>query len=59
VVFGGFSAAELSSRLMDSRAKAVIAGSCGIEPSRVVNYKPMLDEALKLANMEHIPCLIK
>lgn len=59
VVFGGFAAPELASRIDDATPKLVVAGSCGIEPNRVVAYKPMLDQALELA--EHAPahCLIK
>ncbi|CUH29291.1 Acetyl-coenzyme A synthetase [Jannaschia seosinensis] len=58
VVFGGFAAHELAVRIDDARPKAVLAGSCGIEPSRVVAYKPLLDDAL--AQAEHAPdfCLI-
>ena len=50
VVFGGFAPAELAARIDDAEPVAVIAGSCGIEPSRIVEYKPMLDAALELAN---------
>ncbi len=59
VVFGGFAAPELASRIDDATPKLVVAGSCGIEPNRVVAYKPMLDQALDMA--EHAPahCLIK
>jgi propionyl-CoA synthetase len=46
VVFGGFAANELASRIEDSRAKLVISASCGIEGARVVAYKPLLDQAL-------------
>jgi propionyl-CoA synthetase len=53
VVFGGFAAKELAVRLDDARPKVVLASSCGIEPSRVVAYKPLLDRALELA--EHVP----
>ncbi|MFO6462955.1 AMP-binding protein [Jannaschia sp. KMU-145] len=53
VVFGGFAASELAVRIDDAKPKAVIAGSCGIEPGRIVAYKPLLDEALRLA--EHAP----
>ncbi|MEM8788533.1 MAG: AMP-binding protein [Pseudomonadota bacterium] len=58
VVFGGFAAHELAVRLDDARPKAVIAGSCGIEPSRIVAYKPLLDAAL--AEAGHTPdfCVI-
>ncbi len=46
VVFGGFAAHELAVRIDDAQPKVVVSASCGIEPSRVVEYKPMLDEAL-------------
>ena len=49
VVFGGFAAPELASRIDDARPKAVLSASCGIEFARVVEYKPLLDEALRLA----------
>jgi propionyl-CoA synthetase len=46
VVFGGFAAHELAVRIDDATPKAIIAASCGIEPGRVVHYKPLLDGAL-------------
>ncbi|KRE60662.1 propionyl-CoA synthetase [Nostocoides sp. Soil756] len=46
VVFGGFAPAELAARIEDARPVVVVAASCGIEPTRVVEYKPMLDAAL-------------
>lgn len=49
VVFGGFAANELAVRIDDATPKAIIAGSCGIEPGRVVKYKPLLDGAIELA----------
>ena len=49
VVFGGFAANELAVRIDDAKPKAVIAGSCGIEPGRVVEYKPLLDGAIQQA----------
>ena len=49
VVFGGFAAPELAKRIEDARPRAVISASCGIEPGRVVAYKPMLDEAIHLS----------
>lgn len=49
VVFGGFAANELAVRIDDATPKAIIAGSCGIEPGRVVEYKPLLDGAIDLA----------
>jgi propionyl-CoA synthetase len=49
VVFGGFAANELATRIDDAEPKAIIAASCGIEPSRVVSYKPLLDGAIEMA----------
>lgn len=58
VVFGGFAAAELATRIDDARPKAILAASCGIEPNRIVEYKPLLDEAIDMA--KHTPefCVI-
>ena len=58
VVFGGFAANELAVRIDDAKPKAIIAASCGLEPGRVVKYKPLLDGAIDLA--EHKPelCVI-
>ncbi len=58
VVFGGFAANELAVRIDDCTPKAIIAASCGLEPGRVVHYKPLLDGAIDLA--EHKPdfCVI-
>ena len=53
VVFGGFAANELAVRIDDAQPKAIIAASCGLEPGRVVHYKPLLDGAIDLA--EHKP----
>ncbi len=50
VVFGGFAAPELALRIDDCRPRAVIAASCGVEPARIVPYKPLLDAALDLAS---------
>ncbi len=49
VVFGGFAANELAVRIDDATPKAIIAGSCGVEPGRIVAYKPLLDGAIDLA----------
>ena len=49
VVFGGFASNELAVRIDDATPKAIIAGSCGIEPGRIVEYKPLLDGAIELA----------
>jgi propionyl-CoA synthetase len=53
VVFGGFAAAELAVRIDDAMPTVVVSASCGIEPTRVVPYKPLLDRALELS--EHQP----
>jgi propionyl-CoA synthetase len=58
VVFGGFAAPELAVRIDDAEPKAVIAGSCGIEPGRVVAYKPLLDAAIEMARHKPAFCLI-
>jgi len=52
VVFGGFAAAELAARIDDASPKVVVTASCGIEPTRVIPYKPLLDHALELAHHE-------
>ena len=49
VVFGGFAAHELATRIDDSAPKLVLTASCGIEPGRIVHYKPLLDQAIELA----------
>ncbi len=59
VVFGGFAANELAVRIDDARPRAVIAASCGIEPNRIVPYKPLLDEAIELAAHKPDFCLIR
>ncbi len=58
VVFGGFAANELATRIDDARPKAVIAGSCGIEPGRTVAYKPLLDAAIDRATYKPETCII-
>jgi propionyl-CoA synthetase len=58
VVFGGFAAAELAVRIDDCTPKAIIAASCGIEPNRVVHYKPLLDGAIELAHHKPDFCVI-
>ncbi|MDE0521832.1 MAG: propionyl-CoA synthetase [Boseongicola sp.] len=58
VVFGGFAANELAVRIDDAAPKAVIAGSCGIEPGRVVEYKPLLDSAIDIARHKPEFCVI-
>ncbi len=58
VVFGGFAAHELASRIDDAQPKAIVAGSCGIEPGRIVAYKPLLDGAIDLASWKPERCVI-
>jgi propionyl-CoA synthetase len=58
VVFGGFAAKELATRLDDCAPKLVLAASCGIEPGRVVPYKPLLDSAIEIASHEPAACLV-
>lgn len=58
VVFGGFAAAELATRINDATPKAIIASSCGIEPGRVIQYKPLLDAAIELASHKPDTCII-
>ncbi len=58
VVFGGFAANELATRIDDAKPKVVLSASCGIEPSRVVEYKPLLDQAIDIAEHKPEKCLI-
>ena len=53
VVFGGFAPRELATRIDDATPKVIVAASCGIEPTRIVEYKPIIDEALSAT--EHQP----
>jgi len=50
VVFGGFAPRELAARIDDAKPKVILAASCGIEPTRVVEYKPIVDEALTISS---------
>lgn len=58
VVFGGFAAHELAVRIDDAKPRAVIAASCGLEPGRVVHYKPLLDRAIDEAAHKPDLCVI-
>ncbi len=58
VVFGGFAAPELATRIDDATPKVILSASCGIEPGRIVAYKPLLDEAIALAGHKPDACLI-
>jgi propionyl-CoA synthetase len=58
VVFGGFAAKELATRIDDARPKVILSASCGIEGARVVAYKPLLDEAVSLSAHKPEACLV-
>ncbi len=58
VVFGGFAARELATRIDDAKPKVVLSASCGLEPGRIVHYKPLLDEAIALSQHKPDACLI-
>jgi propionyl-CoA synthetase len=58
VVFGGFAAHELASRIEDAQPKVVVSASCGIEPATLVAYKPLLDAAIELVETKPERCII-
>lgn len=58
VVFGGFAANELATRIDDALPKLVVSASCGIEPARIVEYKPLLDQAIDLASHKPQHCIV-
>ncbi|NNH82964.1 propionyl-CoA synthetase [Rhizobium laguerreae] len=58
VVFGGFAASELAARIDDCAAKLVITASCGLEPGRIVAYKPLVDQAIEIAHSKPECCLV-
>jgi propionyl-CoA synthetase len=58
VVFGGFAANELAARIDDAKPKVVVSASCGVETSRIISYKPLLDEALRIASSKPQTCVI-
>jgi propionyl-CoA synthetase len=58
VVFGGFAAAELATRIADAKPKVIVSASCGLEPGRVIRYKPLLDLAIELSPHKPDACLI-
>ena len=58
IVFGGFAAAELATRIDDAKPKLILAASCGLEPGRMIDYKPLLDGAIELATHKPDACLI-
>ncbi len=59
VVFGGFASNELATRIDDAKPKAILSASCGIEPNRVIQYKPLLDAAIEMAIHKPAACIIK
>ncbi len=58
VVFGGFAANELATRINDAKPKVIVSASCGIEVTRVIEYKPLLDEAINLSDSKPDACII-
>ena len=58
VVFGGFAAPELAKRIEDAKPVLVVSASCGIEPGRVIEYKPLLDQAIELSAHQPAHCIV-
>ena len=58
VVFGGFAARELATRIDDARPRVILTASCGIEPGRIVEYKPLLNAAIAQAEHRHEACVV-
>src|SRR5262245_55502178 len=58
VVFGGFAAKELATRIDDAKPKLILSASCGLEPGRIVHYKPLLDDAINLSSAKPDACII-
>ncbi len=58
VVFGGFAAAELATRIDDAKPHVIVSASCGLEPGRVVAYKPLLDAAIGMATHKPASCIV-
>ena len=58
VVFGGFAANELATRIDDAKPRVIVSASCGIETARVIPYKPLLDRAIELAAHKPETCVI-
>jgi propionyl-CoA synthetase len=58
VVFGGFAANELAVRIEDTEPRLIVSASCGIEPNRVVRYKPLLDHAIELSSAKPEACIV-
>ncbi|MBU1193905.1 MAG: propionyl-CoA synthetase [Proteobacteria bacterium] len=58
VVFGGFAANELATRINDAKPKVIVSASCGIEVTKIIEYKPLLDEAISLSDAKPDACII-
>ncbi|GAF91432.1 unnamed protein product, partial [marine sediment metagenome] len=60
VVFGGFAANELATRINDAKPKVIVSASCGIEVKRIISYKPLLDKAIEISDADSKPqrCII-
>ncbi len=58
VVFGGFAAKELATRIDDAKPKLIVSASCGLEPGRVIAYKPLLDRAIEMASHKPEACIV-
>ena len=58
VVFGGFASTELANRIDDSKAKIIISASCGYEPGRTVEYKPLINKAIEIAKHKPERCIV-
>ena len=59
VVFGGFAPQELATRIDDAQPKTIVSASCGIEGTRVIEYKPLLDQAIEIAEHKPASCIIR
>jgi propionyl-CoA synthetase len=58
VVFGGFAAREIATRIIDAKPKLIVAASCGIEPNRIIPYMPAIDAAIEMAGGEPKTCVV-
>ena len=58
VVFGGFASHELATRIGDAKPKVVVAASCGVEPTALVAYKPLLDAAIEMVDVKPERCIV-
>ncbi|MCW2540756.1 MAG: propionate--CoA ligase [Frankiales bacterium] len=58
VVFGGFASSELAVRINDAQPKVIVSATCGVEPTRVIEYKPLLERALELSEHQPASCVI-